>query len=110
MLTTHSHLALQLQEEYSYTPTPPLCLHGLLYSKLYLYLLLLSGIIKYGIMYHTKQLNTKFSLTPETLNLHKRYIPKSSCMAQNLLDISSVTACKILLKITNFINAQYLYA
>jgi len=109
-LTTHSHLALQLQEEYSYTSTLPLCLHGSLYSKLYLYLLLLSAIIKYGIMNHTKQLNTKFSLTPVTLNLHNSYIPKSRCKAQNLLDTSSVTACNILLKSTNFINAQYLYA
>ena len=108
-LTTHSHLASRLQEAHSYTSTPPLCLHGSLHSKLYLYLLHLSGIIKYGIMNHNKQLNTKFSLTPVTLNLHNSSIPKSSCMAQNLLDILCVTAGNFLLKSTNFINAQYLY-
>jgi hypothetical protein len=35
-LTTHLYLALRLKKMQSYTSTPPLGLHGLLYSKLYL--------------------------------------------------------------------------
>jgi len=37
-LTTHSHLATTLREEYSYTSTPSLGLRGLLQGDLYLYL------------------------------------------------------------------------
>jgi len=38
-LTTHPHLVPRLKKEQSYTPTPPLVLHGLFFDKLYLYLL-----------------------------------------------------------------------
>jgi len=96
MLAIHFHLALHL------------CLHGTLHSELHLHLLLLCGIIKYAITNHTKWLNTKFSLTPVTLNLHNSYIPKSNCIAQNLLDILIVRACNLLLKSTNFITTQHL--
>jgi hypothetical protein len=33
-LTTHTHLAPRLKKEYSYTSTPPLCLHGRLWDEL----------------------------------------------------------------------------
>jgi len=36
-LTTHSHLALRLKQEYSYNSTPPLGLYDMLYGKLSLY-------------------------------------------------------------------------
>ena len=36
-LTTHPHLVARLKKEYSYTSTPPVCLHGLLNCELYLY-------------------------------------------------------------------------
>jgi len=38
VLTTHPHLAPKLQKEQSYTSTPPLGLHSLFYSEIYLYL------------------------------------------------------------------------
>jgi len=38
VLTAHSHLVLKLKEEWSYTFTPPLCLHGLLLGELYHYM------------------------------------------------------------------------
>ena len=36
-MTTHPHLAPRLNKECSYTSTPPLGLHGMLYGDLYLY-------------------------------------------------------------------------
>jgi hypothetical protein len=36
-LITHPHLALRLKKEESYTSTPPLGFHGLLYGELYHY-------------------------------------------------------------------------
>jgi hypothetical protein len=37
MATTHPHLIQRLQKQYSYTSTPPLCLHGKLQGELHLY-------------------------------------------------------------------------
>jgi hypothetical protein len=39
-LITHPHLAPRLRKEYSYTSTPPLGLHSLFQSELYLFYLL----------------------------------------------------------------------
>jgi len=36
-LTTKPHPMLKLKKEYSYTSTPPLCLHGRLQGEHYLY-------------------------------------------------------------------------
>jgi len=45
-LTTQQHLAPKLKKVYSYTPTHPLGLHGLLEGKYYFYLLLLGLLIR----------------------------------------------------------------
>jgi len=44
VLTTHPHLVLRLEKQYSYTTTPPLGLHGLLLGKLYLHLYLYNRV------------------------------------------------------------------
>jgi len=51
-LTAHSHLALRLKKEYSYTYTPPLGLHGLFQGDLYLYYEVISSLQHRFLMLH----------------------------------------------------------